>query len=271
MATHSIPAGTDGPARFGGVTPDAVAAILRGARRVVVVTGAGMSQESGVPTFRDARTGLWARFDPAELATPEAFRRAPERVFGWYLRRWTLARRAEPHAGYHALVQLGDVFAQLLVVTQNVDGLHRRAGSRDVVELHGSLDAFRCAGAGHPFAADGLETLADRAPDGPVPPPPCPVCGSPVRPGVVWFGEVLPARAVERAWAAAESCDAMLVIGTSSLVLPAASVPEIALRRGRPVVEINPDRTPLTARARVWWQARAGDALPALAARLSAP
>jgi NAD-dependent deacetylase len=263
-----MPVGDDAGLAAG--TADAVAATLAGARTVVAVTGAGMSQESGVPTFRDAQTGLWARFDPAELATPEAFRRDPERVFGWYLRRWTLARRAEPHAGYRALAGLADVFDELLVVTQNVDGLHRRAGSPDVVELHGSLEAFRCADAGHPFAADGLEALAGRVPDGPVAPPRCPVCGSPVRPGVVWFGEGLPGAAVERAWAAAESCDAMLVIGTSSLVFPAASVPEIVLRRGRPVIEINPDRTPLTPRARVWWPARAGDALPALAARLHA-
>lgn len=259
MTGHATP-----EKRSGGRAPDAVVAALDGVQRLVVVTGAGMSQESGVPTFRDAQTGLWARFDPADLATPEAFRRDPDRVFGWYLWRWTLARRAEPHRGYRALVRLGDVFEELLVVTQNVDGLHRRAGSRDVVELHGSLAAFRCTGGGHPFAVGDLEALADRDPHGPVPPPACPVCASPVRPGVIWFGEVLPADAVARAWNAAESCDAMLVIGTSSLVYPAAGLPAIVLRRGRPVIEINPDRTPLTPHVNVWWPARAGDALPAL-------
>jgi NAD-dependent deacetylase len=131
---------------------DAAVQALEGARAVVVVTGAGMSQESGVPTFRDAQTGLWARFDPTELATEAAFRQHPARVFGWYLWRRHLIKKATPHPGYRALVRLEDLFDELLVVTQNVDGLHRSSGSGDVVELHGSLDAFRCLDRGHPFA-----------------------------------------------------------------------------------------------------------------------
>lgn len=124
--------------------------ILGDARSVTVLTGAGMSSESGVPTFRDALTGLWAQYDPGELATPEAFSRNPARVFGWYLSRWRRVRAVEPHSGHHALVALADLFEEFSIITQNVDGLHQRAGSRDVVELHGSLSLFRCAAHGHP-------------------------------------------------------------------------------------------------------------------------
>jgi NAD-dependent deacetylase len=243
---------------------DAALDLLHGARRLMVVTGAGMSQESGVPTFRDAQTGLWARYDPAALATEAAFRRDPARVFGWYLWRWRVARAAVPHAGYHALARMEPLFAELLVATQNVDGLHRRAGSRNLVELHGALAAFRCLDRGHPFDAAGLEDL-EVPDDGLVAPPSCASCGSPVRPGVVWFGEPLPAAAVERAWAAAGACDAMLVVGASALVSPAAALPEIALRRGVAVIEINVERTPLTRRASLSWVAPAAGALSALA------
>lgn len=245
------------------------AALVADAERVTVLTGAGMSQESGVPTFRDAQTGLWAQYDPAELATPEAFYTHPARVFGWYLWRFRLARAVEPHAGHFALASLAERFDDFTLVTQNVDGLHRRAGSRDPVELHGSLETFRCADRGHPFDVSGLEGLGGPAP-GEVPPPACPHCGSPVRPAVVWFGEVLPVEALERAWAAVQRCDALLVVGTSSVVYPAAALPEIALRRSVPVVEINPERTPLTAHATLWWPGSAATTLPMLDGAVSA-
>jgi NAD-dependent deacetylase len=241
-------------------------AVLVAAKRLIAVTGAGMSHDSGVPTFRDAQTGLWARYDPQELATETAFRRHPARVFGWYLSRWEKIRDVDPHPGYDALVRLEMAFEELLVATQNVDGLHRRSGSKNVVELHGSLAAFRCLDCGHPYDSAKLEGL--QATDGEVEPPRCTVCGSLVRPGVVWYGEVLPAEAVQRAWAAASRCDAMLVVGTSALVYPAAELPEIALQRGYPVVEVNPDATPLTPRVDVWLEERAAKALPALADRL---
>ncbi len=243
-------------------------AALAGTQRVVVVTGAGMSQDSGVPTFRDAQTGLWARFDPQELATETAFRSHPSRVFGWYLSRWRKVRAVHPHAGYDALVRLESVFEELLIATQNVDGLHRRCGSRNVVELHGSLAAFRCLDGAHPYDPADLEAL--HATSDEVEPPECPQCGSPVRPGVVWFGEALPTAAVQGAWAAVQNCDALLVVGTSALVYPAAELPEIAVRRGCPVVEVNPDATPLTPKADVWWGERAAIALPQLAEHLTA-
>lgn len=240
---------------------------LTGARRVVVATGAGMSQESGIPTFRDALSGLWEQYAPDELATPAAFARNPARVFGWYAWRRRLIRRAVPHPGYAALVELEAMLPEMLVVTQNVDGLHRRAGSRCVAELHGSLDRFECAAGRHPFPADAVP---DPAADGDVGPPACPQCGALVRPAVVWFGEVLPEREVAQAWQAAARCDVMLVIGTSGLVYPAAELPVIARRAGATVVAINPEVGDLSAVAQVACRGTAGTVLPALVERVRA-
>jgi len=251
------------------MTADGVRAadLLEEKRRVVALTGAGMSQESGVPTFRGAQTGLWARYDPMELATADAFRRHPARVFGWYLWRFKLVRSVQPHAGHVALARMAGRFESFHVVTQNVDGLHRRAGSREVVELHGSLEAFRCFDSAHPFDSAALEHLA--VPEGgELPPPVCPACGSPIRPGVVWFGEMLPPGAFERATNLVRRADALLVIGTSSVVYPAAALPEIAASRGVPVIEINPEETPLTSLADFRWAAPAAVALAELAAAL---
>ena len=236
---------------------------LRDARLVLVLTGAGMSRESGVPTFRDAQTGIWARFDPRELATPEAFEANPARVFSWYLTRLRAVRRATPHAGYKALVELENLCGRLAVVTQNVDGLHRRAGSSLVVELHGSLERFRCFENGHDYDPGRLPGAPDDE-AGELEPPSCDLCGSPIRPGVVWFGEPLPPDATRAAWALAEECDVALVIGTSAIVYPAAELPHVAARGGARIVEINPDRTELSDRADLWWSATAGEALPAL-------
>jgi len=240
------------------------ARILADARTLVVASGAGMSRDSGVPTFRDAMTGLWARFDPHELANAQAFLSRPSRVFGWYVWRWNLVHEVAPHAGYDALVDLEAAFDELLVVTQNVDGFHSRAGSSDVVELHGSLEAFRCFDNAHPFDSSGIVGL-QATEDGEVDPPLCSICGSRIRPGVVWFGESLPRKAVERAWAAVGSCDALLVVGTSAVVYPAAELPSIAMRRGCPVIDINPGQTPITGDVDVWIPERAEVALPQLA------
>ncbi len=237
--------------------------ILSDARNVTVLTGAGMSSESGVPTFRDALTGLWAQYDPRELATPEAFARNPARVFGWYLSRWRRVRAVEPHSGHRALVALASLFEKFSIITQNVDGLHQRAGSQDVVELHGSLSLFRCAARGHPFDADDLDALAS-GPEGDVQPPSCVVCGSPIRPAVVWFGEMLPPEAMSRATQAVTACQVLLVVGTSAVVYPAAELPQVAQAHGAKVIEVNPSHTPLSETADVWWPASAGAALPTL-------
>ena len=246
---------------------DRAAEVLVGKTNLVVVTGAGMSHDSGVPTFRDAMTGLWHKYDPQELATETAFRHNPARVFGWYLWRWQLVREVKPHAGYHSLARLERTVDDFLIATQNVDGLHRCAGSRAVVELHGSLDSFRCLDGGHPYDSANLARMEATSSEE-VEPPCCQECGSPIRPGVVWFGESLPESAVRRAWSAAADCDALVMIGTSAVVYPAAELPSIALRKGCPVVEINPASTPLSPHVTVAWPERAAVALPALVSRL---
>jgi NAD-dependent deacetylase len=235
--------------------PGPLVEALRAAQRVTALTSAGISAESGVPTFRDAQTGLWARYRPEELATPEAFRRNPQLVWEWYAWRREMVSKANPNAGHLALVQMESHAPQFTLVTQNVDGLHRRAGSRNVIELHGNIMRTKC------FREDiVIETWADT---GEVPPR-CPRCGGLLRPDVVWFGEALPADALEVAIEASRSCDVFFSIGTSGLVEPAASLPHEALRRGAVVVEVNPDETPLTPRATFVLRGPAGEVLPGL-------
>jgi NAD-dependent deacetylase len=228
---------------------------------VVVSTGAGMSKESGIPTFRDAMEGLWAQFDPRELATVEGFRRDPRRVWSWYAWRRRRVGEAVPHPGYHALARLESLVPSLTVVTQNVDGLHAIAGSRDVVELHGNLRRVKCLDRGHPFTGEIPDTGAEEED-----PPPCPVCGSPLRPDVVWFGELLPAGALARAQELAAGSDVMLLVGTSGTVWPAAELPSLARRAGRRIIEVNPEPSDLTYLADVFLQGPAGRILPDLVA-----
>ena len=228
---------------------------LRSAARVVVLTGAGVSAESGVPTFRDAQTGLWARYDAEQLATPEAFRRDPELVWRWYLWRRELVAAAEPNPGHLALADLEGRLPGLVLITQNVDGLHRRAGSRRVIELHGDLTRTRCVACAR-FSDEPVD-LATGVPH-------CDACGDLLRPDVVWFGEVLPAAALTEASAAARASDVFLSVGTSSLVYPAAALPYEALTGGATVVEVNPQPTPLTPRVHHAVRAPAGVALVAL-------
>lgn len=232
---------------------------LAGAQRVVALTGAGISAESGVPTFRDAQTGLWARYSAEELATPEAFLERPRLVWDWYAWRRNLVRRAEPNPGHAALVRLQALFPHFTLVTQNVDGLHARAGSHDVVELHGNLETTLCWDEG--------TVVTDFSDDGQAAPR-CPRCGGLLRPGVVWFGESLPKAALERAERAAASCDAFLSIGTSSLVHPAASLPVVAQRRGALLLELNPSPTPLTPLVDAALPGPAGQVLPELVRQL---
>lgn len=236
--------------------PAELRAALRAAQRVVALTGAGISAESGLPTFRDAQTGLWAQYRPEDLATPSAFRHNPELVWNWYAWRRTLARQAEPNPGHRALAQFERLFPAFRLITQNVDGLHQRAGSAAVIELHGSLERAKCFDCGAP-----AEHWAE---GGPVPPR-CARCGGRLRPDVVWFGEALPTAAITAAWTAAQSCQVFFSIGTSSLVEPAASLPGEAQRHGARLVEINPLPTPLSASADDVLRGPAGEILPALA------
>jgi NAD-dependent deacetylase len=231
--------------------------LLRQARRVVALSGAGISAESGVPTFREAQRGLWAQYDPAELATPEGFARNPQRVWDWYVMRRQLIAQVEPNAGHRALAAWAQRRPGLVVVTQNVDGLHQRAGSDAVIELHGNILRTRCS-------AEGV--LVDEWREVPGEVPRCGQCAAYLRPDVVWFGEMLPPNAFARAERAVAAADLVLSIGTSSLVQPAAQLPYRALQAGIPVVEINPEATPLTPAASFSLRGAAGQILPALLA-----
>ncbi len=225
---------------------------------VVVFTGAGISAESGLGTFRDAE-GLWHRYNVYDLATPEAFERDPATVWQWYRERRRRAAEAEPNAGHRALAELETRLPDLRLVTQNVDGLHQRAGHRDVIEFHGNVHANRCH-------REGRLVEVDDATDAP---PRCPRCGGPVRPGVVWFGEVIPRAVLARAFAAAEACELLIAVGTSAQVYPAAGLAEIARRHGARIAEVNPGDTDLSAAVDIRIQARAAEALPQVAARLA--
>lgn len=246
---------------------------------VTVFSGAGMSAESGIPTFRDAVAGLWENFDPTTLATPEAWENDPELVWGWYQWRARQVRARQPHPGHLALARLRDAGVAegadprtVMVVTQNVDDLHERAGTPVLSHLHGSLFAPRCSLCEAPYApthADdiALAGIADPSLTGALPriaPPSCPVCGGPVRPGVVWFGEPLAAAPWTRAETACSGADVVLVVGTSGIVYPAASLPQRAAAAGIPVIEINPEPSALTPHVRDRIAAGAAVALPLL-------
>jgi NAD-dependent protein deacetylase/lipoamidase len=237
------------------------AASLSSAARVVVLTGAGMSAESGVPTFRGAG-GLWRQFRPEALATPEAFRRDPHTVWAWYRWRQQLIAAVAPHAGHDALARMEASRPGWQILTQNVDGLHQRAGSRSVIEVHGSIWRARCTVGCDRGAMRSIEAAPEDAEL-----PRCD-CGALLRPGVVWFGEALDPAVVQRAWAVVEAADVLLVVGTSAIVYPVAALPEVARRTGACVIEINPEETPLSPRADLVIRQSAAEALVALEQRM---
>lgn len=232
----------------------AAAKRLRAAGRVVVLTGAGVSAESGVPTFRGPG-GLWRQYRAEDLATPEAFARDPRLVWEWYAWRREIIVPLLPNPAHRALAGLEARTPEFLLATQNVDGLHGAAGSRRVVELHGSIWRLRCTACAHARDDRGVP-LAEV-------PPRC-ACGAILRPDVVWFGEALAEAAVTQAFEAARQAEVVLVIGTSSLVYPAAALPQIARAGGAYVVEVNPEATPLSALADVSLRGTAASLVPAL-------
>lgn len=234
-------------------------AAIDAADRIAVLTGAGASAESGIPTFREAQTGLWARFDPRQLASPEGFAEHPARVWDWYCWRRELIARSEPNRGHFALARLQQGKPGLTLITQNVDGLHQRAGSTDVLELHGNLQRTICSVTGRLIDADWLTRHSDAHP----PPSPHHPDGL-ARPDVVWFGEALPPATLERAFAAAADCELMLVVGTSGEVHPAASLPAIARDHGARVIDINPERTAISTIAELHLRGAGSECLPAL-------
>jgi NAD-dependent deacetylase len=228
---------------------------LRVAQNVAVLTGAGVSAESGVPTFRDALTGLWERFRPEELATPEAFLRNPKLVWEWYTWRRDLVDKVSPNPGHVAIAAMARRFSRFTLITQNVDGLHQRAGSSDVLELHGNILRVRCFYGGH---------VSEEIPDSGEIPPRCRECGSMLRPDVVWFGEALPETAFARAEEAAATCEVFLSLGTSGMVYPAAGLPLLAARSGACLIEINPEETELSGSMTYCLRGPAGTVLPEL-------
>lgn len=232
---------------------------LRQAGRVVFLTGSGVSAESGVPTFRDEMTGLWARYRPEELATPEAFRRDPMLVWNWYRERRRHVAAARPNPAHQAIARLQEALPGSLLVTQNVDGLHQRAGSHDVVEFHGNLFRNRCRECGHETLHPDPELES---------PPACPRCGHPMGPGVVWFGEAIPDDALKQAWRASAVADVFFSIGTSGLVFPAAQLVEVARWGGAVIVEVNTADTALSSSADYVLRGPAGVMMPRLQQQL---
>jgi NAD-dependent deacetylase len=224
------------------------------AKKIVVLTGAGISAESGVPTFRGA-DGLWQRYRAEELATPDAFAADPQLVWEWYDWRRGIINKAEPNAGHLAIAEMERIFPLFSLITQNVDGLHRRAGNKKIIEIHGNLWQLRCV-------RDG-RVLEDLRVPLPVIPPLC-ECGALLRPHVVWFGETLDQGDLAQAYSLIEACDLLLVVGTSAVVQPVASFPLIAKEAGARVFEVNKDPTPLSSLADAVFQGKAGEILPAL-------
>jgi NAD-dependent deacetylase len=227
---------------------------LKDTKFLLVITGAGISNESGIPTFRGA-DGLWKNYRAEELATPWAFERDPETVWKWYDWRRSIIGRAEPNPGHLAIKELEDRFENFLLITQNVDGLHGRTGVTKMVEIHGNLWRVRC------MREDTISMLMD-VPLAAVPPR-C-QCGALLRPDVVWFGESLPGEALERSFRALEICDTLIVAGTSGGVYPVASFPEIVKSNGGFVIEVNTEETPISRTADISLIGRSGEILPAL-------
>ena len=239
--------------------PESLLNSLHRAHAIVALTGAGISAESGLATFRDAQTGLWSKFKPEELATADAFKRNPKLIWDWYAWRREQALQAKPNAGHVALAEMEKRVLDFLLGTQNVDGLHARAGSKQIVELHGNLHRFRCFE--NDCAPDNFDVERGR----------CRSCGGNLRPDVVWFREMLPAKALETAIAAAEKCDVFFSIGTSSVVYPAADLWRRAKQRGAIVIEINKEPTPLSPLADYSFLGQAGEILPRLVQEIWIP
>lgn len=235
-------------------TPEAARKWVRESRSLCVLTGAGVSAESGVPTFRGPE-GLWRRRDPMSLATPEAFAEDPKEVWEWYQWRRRKIRGCAPNAGHAALAAVERVKPDFLLVTQNVDGLHRAAGSRRVAEIHGSIWVVRCTGCG---------AWREERDDFPELPPFCSSCGGLLRPGVVWFGEMLPREASDAAMQMLSRCEVLIVAGTSAVVAPASGYAAAAKRRGARVIEVNPEETTVSAICDASFRGKSGEVLPAL-------
>jgi len=226
-----------------------VAQRLKSSKRVLVLTGAGISKDSGIPTFR-GEDGLWKKYKPEDLANPSAFQRNPELVWEWYRWRQGIIKRARPNPGHTAIAEMERLFPDFLLITQNVDNLHRQAGSRKIIELHGNIFRSKCISCGRVSTGEIRESL-----------PRC-ECGGLLRPDVVWFGEPLREEDLRESFEFAESCDFCFVVGTSAVVYPAAQLPYIAKNSGAFLVEVNPSPTPITQIADVSFRESSSKVLP---------
>lgn len=235
--------------------PPELISLLSRTSNLVALTGAGVSQESGLRTFRDSQSGLWAQYKPQDLASPQAFARDPKLVWDWYAWRREAIKGARPNAGHYALAEIEKKNPQFTLITQNVDGLHRMAGNQNILELHGNIQRVRCSECSR--FADSWDEDSETVPC-------CDHCDGLLRPDVVWFGESLPRDQLERAVEASRACEVYFSIGTSGVVQPAASLAHSAKSNGAIIVEINAETTPLTEKADFFLQGKSGEILPAL-------
>ncbi len=232
------------------------AEILRRSSSVVVLTGAGVSAESGIPTFRGAG-GLWRNFSPEELATPHAFSRNPKLVWEWYNWRRSIIKKAKPNPAHTTIAELERIFDSFTLITQNIDGLHRKAGSRNIIEFHGNIWKERCTSCTFTRKNERIYDESEL-------PPKCDKCGGIMRPSVVWFGEPIPGEVIRESEKAVLGCDTFVSVGTSSVVYPAAGFIEYAVSHNKRTIEINLERTPMSDIVDVSIQGKAGEILPSI-------
>lgn len=235
--------------------PEKLIERLLSADSCVVLTGAGVSAESGVPTFRDAVNGTWSRFNVEEFGTPDAFKRDPKKVWEWYEYRRMQASDIKPNPGHYAFAQLEKIFPEFWLITQNVDGLHKKAGSKNILALHGDIYKNKC------FEED---IYIEDLPESDEKPPRCPNCGGYIRPAVVWFHEPLPEQEIKKAIEKTSDCDVFIVAGTSAVVYPAAELPIIAKRNGAYVIEVNLEQTPISDQLDITILGKTGEVMPEL-------
>ena len=233
--------------------PSDILNIISSESRVTVLTGAGISAESGVPTFR-GHDGLWNKYRPEELANFNAFINNPKLVWEWYMFRRGIIAEVTPNEGHYAIAELENIFSDFTLITQNVDGLHRAAGSKNIIEVHGNIHRSYCIDCEREYQEVTIDENGR---------PVC-ECGGLVRPGVVWFGEMLPADAIEKSAYASQNCDLFLSVGTSAIVYPAAGFPSAAKMHGAKLIEVNIEETPLTFSADLFLQGKSGEILPDL-------
>jgi NAD-dependent deacetylase len=231
---------------------------IKAASRLVVLTGAGISKESGIPTFREAQDGLWERYDPMEMASERGFLSNPKLVWEWYEYRFGMVASAQPNPGHRAIAELEEIVPSVTVVTQNIDGLHQAGGSTRVLELHGSIQRYKCFSGRHTgYSREDFAGQAEK-------PPRCPECGDLIRPDIVWFGEYLPVDVIRNAYAACREAQVALVVGTSGVVQPAASLPFVAQDEGAAMIDVNPEEDEISRRADIFLQGPGGVVLPQL-------